>query len=214
MSGWEFELGFPSDYLRLPLDLLDGEETAAVHAGEAALLEVVRARLADDDPMLSATPEELLPLLWGFTLDAWEFGAVEAAVQVLDLPDCRYTASVRVYREALGTAGERGRAAAQAKALARQLREPHPGDVTSRAVEIVRLPGGSAVRVSYRADDEAGAQQPGTLSTVIEVLQHWFPLDGDPDALVVEGRTAFLADAQGMMDDLDRIARSVRLYRP
>jgi len=220
MSGpaadWELDMAFPVDYVLLPLDLLDGQDESAAAAGEAALLDAVRSRLNQGDPRLSATPEELLPLLWAFTLDAWEFGATRAAVQVIDLPDCRYGACVRVYNEELtGAAAERpGKAAKQAKILARQLREPHAGDVSSRVVQVVDLPGGVAVRVSYRADDEGGAQAPGSASVVLEVLEHWFPVPGQPRALVVEGRTSFLADAGGMVADLDRIAASVRLLPP
>lgn len=213
---WEFDLGFPEDYLRLPLDLLGDEDEAAVEAGEEALRSVIAARLADDDPRLVASPDELLRILWDFTLEAWEFGAAQAAVQVIDDPDGRFTATARVYLEDLtGKAAKRpGRPAGQAKILARQLVEPRPGDVTSRTVQVVDLPGGPAVRVSYRADDEGGAQAPGALSVVLEVLEHWFPIDGCPKALVVEGRTPNLADGAGMVADLDRIAASVRLYRP
>lgn len=213
MSHWEFDCGFPSDYLLLPMDLLDAED---LPGAEEAMRRPITARLADDDPRLTAAPDELLPLLWSFAREAWQFGAVKAAVQVLDLSDTRYTAGVRVYHEDLtGAAAKRpGRPAAQAKVLARQLREPRPGDVSSREVEVVALPGGPAVRVSYRADDEGGAQAPSSLSVVLEVLEHWFPIDGEPTALVVEGRTSNLAHAGGMVQDLDRIAGSVRLYRP
>lgn len=184
----------------------------------AVLHEVARARLADDDPGTAATVGELVHLLWDFTIEAWEVGAVEAAVQVIDLPDCRYTASVWVHHANLeGRAADHpGPPAGRAEVVARQLREPHPGDVTSRVVEVVELPAGPAVRASFRADDEGGAQAPGTASIVLEVLQHWFPIDGHPAALVVEGRTAFLAQtvAGGFAEDLDRIAVSVGIYRP
>lgn len=213
-SEWSFDLGFPRDYVRLPLDLLGAEDEAAVDAGEAALVEQVNARLADeDDPGLSSTAEELLPLLWELTVDAYEGGAVEAAVHVLDLPDACHTSIVRVHHEELeGPPGHSS--AVQAATLARRLREPQPGDVTSRAVEVVDLPGGPSVRVAFRADDKEGAQAPGTLSLVLEVLQHWFPIAGQPAALVIDGRTAFLTEAEGMVEDLDRIAASVRLHQP
>lgn len=211
MSDWAFDLGFPEDYLRLPVQLLDGESPeGAVDAGDAALLEEIRARLADEDPRLIATPEELLPLLWEFTLEAGAAGAIQAAVQVLDLPDGRYTAVARVFLKEL--AGRAAEAPGHVETLAAQLREPRHGDVTSRTAEVVTMAGRPAVRVSYRADDEGGAQAPGTVSVVLEVLEHWFPVDGLPWALVVEGRTSCLADADSMVDDLDRIAASVRLY--
>ncbi len=176
-------------------------------------MELTLARLGDGD--LSCTAAELVGLLWEFTIEAWDSGIIEAAVHVLDLPDGRYTAVVHVYNaEVTGPAGEeRGGAAPQARALARQLREPHPGDVTSRDVRVVDLPGGPAVRVAYR-NDEVGALPPADATMVLEVLQHWFPDAGQPAALVVEGRKATLTEADRLAFEVDRIAASVCRYPP
>lgn len=220
-NEWGFALGLPSDFMLLPLEVIqarEGEDEAVADAASAAVHEVIRVRLTDDDPGLSATPEELWQILWDFTIAAMDFGALEGAVQLIDLPDGRYTATVWVYRGKLTSqaADHPGPPAARAEVLARQLREPHLGDVTSRVVEVVELPPGTAVRASYRADDEGGAQAPGTASMVLEVLQHWFPIDGQPAALVVESRTASLAQivAGGFAEDHDRIAAAIAIYRP
>ena len=201
-------MGFPEDYFELPLDVepTDTGLDAMLHAA-------VEARLAQQDPELSGTPQDLVPLLRSFHREAWTFGAVATGVLVLDVPGTRYVASVRTWLEdeGLERVDVRAKPRPRTKRLAEVLAEPRPGDLTSRQVQVVDLPAGPAVRVGYRADDAEGQVEGAEPTVVLEVLEHWFLLPDLAKAFVLQGRTPNLVHREDLEADLDLIAGSVRL---
>lgn len=202
------DLGFPADYIELPLDV------APTDPGLDALLRAaVEARLAQDDPELFSTPEDLVPLLRTFHRESWDFGAMSTGVLVLDVPGTRYVVSVRTWLEDEGVEridirAERG---VRTKRLADLLAEPRPGDLSSREVKVVERPAGPAVRVGYQADDAEGQPGGSEPAVALEVLEHWFLLPDVAKAFVIQGRTPNLAHRDDLAADLDRITASVRL---
>lgn len=89
--------------------------------------------------------------------------------------------------------------------LARSLAEPHGQDITGREVTVVDLPGGPAVRV--HAISEGGA--PGGQSPVIEGVDHFFPVPGAPDILLLTCTTPAVAVGDLLLPTFDTMAATV-----
>lgn len=79
-------------------------------------------------------------------------------------------------------------------------------DVRLRDVTVVDLPAGSAVRV--RALRRSGADDDGS-DLLIDVVEHWIPVPGTADVLVLKGSTPCLDVGDELAAAFDEIAGSL-----
>ena len=93
--------------------------------------------------------------------------------------------------------------------LATLLAAPRPEDLRQREVDVVELPVGPAVRVHAIADQPGEGEGAG--SVVVEGLDHFIPVPGGNDVLLVSCTTPMVALGDALLPTFDAIAASVTI---
>jgi hypothetical protein len=193
VTEWDFEVVVPEAWLPL-----DSTGTRADHRG--ALVRDVEQAAARMGAANAAAV--LLDMASQVAADADERGALAAAVG-FDLVGDNVAVSSMM---ALRLEGDRP---ADPEHLATLLAAPRPEDLRQREVEVVALPVGPAVRVHAIADlpgDDEDAP-----SVVVEGLDHFIPVPGGNDVLLVSCTTPMVALGDALLPTFDAIAASVTI---
>ncbi len=98
---------------------------------------------------------------------------------------------------------------AECARLAATLADPRPGDTRVPDLRLVDLGAGPAVRVA-NAREAMGTDGPGP---VVEYVEHWIPVAGRAETLLVLGETPHLAFASDIAAAFDRIVATLVIQR-
>ncbi len=172
---------------------------------EGATVRDLDARIAER-PELAPAREIMLQVLLGVWDDAIDQSAVAAGGLVEPAPDA---ALVATYVVAAAERMHPEDAEAEIAAVLGLLEPASPFDIRPRTLDVVELPAGRAVRLARLARTD-GADQ-GESEVVVDMVQHWLPVAGQPTLLVLAGSTPCLHAADVLEAAFDSIARSVEL---
>lgn len=193
VTEWDFEVVVPEAWLPLT-----STGTPADHRGALVReVEQAAARIG-----ASGSAGALLDMASQVAADADERGALAAAVGFELVGDDVAVTSMM----ALRLEGDRP---ADPEHLAALLAAPRPEDLRPREVEVVTLPVGPAVRVHAIADQSGEAE--GAPSVVVEGLDHFIPVPGGTDVLLVSCTTPMVALGDALLPTFDAIAASVTI---
>jgi len=98
---------------------------------------------------------------------------------------------------------------AEIAALLEILTSPSPNDLGPRQCVIVDLPAGRAVRLHRLT--RTGDGDPGEPEMAVDMVQHWIPVPGGTETLVLAAETPCVAVAEELGEVFDGIAGSLEL---
>ena len=149
---------------------------------------------------LGPAQEMLTRLLIDCWRDAARQGAVAAAALWEPAPLAAVMATLLVVvAKRPPLSGDEGESAG----LLAALRGGSPFDIRPAELEPVDLPVGPAVRLRRQARTDAAT--PGEPDVIVDMVQHWIPVSGGSELLVLAGSTPCL----GVADELARIFDSI-----
>lgn len=194
-DDWGFDLAMPEVFVRLDLDLEGAELRAA-----AARLVDARAAV---DPLIAVRRKEWVRHVVTFGKDARAKQALAAWTMVHDTEGLPVRAFLLVHE------GEREHpddVEAEIGSLESALSVMREGDVGERQVSVVQLQAGPAVRVRVVAEIEPWKRR----SPVLDGVEYWVPVPGEPVCFVLSFTTPVLLLADILADIADEIAQSLR----
>jgi hypothetical protein len=160
-------------------------------------------------PEFGPARQALLRLLLDTWADAADQGALAAALLWQPAPGAALAARL------FALAAERkvpSDEPAEIAALLDALGTPSPDDLAPRECGPVDLPAGRAVRL--RRLTRTGDAQPGEPEMAVDMVQHWIPVPGGSETLVLAGETPCVAVADDLAEVFDAIAGSLVLRLP
>ena len=182
---WHVTLAFPPRWYAY-----DPDPTSRLDSTKAAVDDRIR-----ETPALAPARLALMDMLLGFWAEADEQGALAAAVLwepgdpaavAANLTVVAYSDAPELEALKAGAAGAPGK------------------DVRPRDVTTVDLLAGPAVRV--RALRSSGQDGSRDAELLVDVVEHWVPVPGHSDVLLLRGSTPCLDVADVMADVFDQIA--------
>jgi hypothetical protein len=191
-TDWVFRLAVPDEWVTPDLDRLPADRRAD--------LVVAVERLVADVPDLRDDAVALVEVAEAVIADAEQNDALVAAVGFAILEGVVVALSVAAY-------GIPGDAPPDVAELADDLRVPHERDLNGREVDVVDLPAGPAVRVHAISE---GAPDVDGRTTVVEAVDHFIPVPGRSDMLLLAGSTPSVAIGDVLLPVFDEIAATVR----
>jgi hypothetical protein len=157
-------------------------------------------------PELRPARQALLDLLMECWRDAASQGAVAAAALWEPAPLAAVTATLLVMEAPRAAPGDdRGEIAD----LLDSLSGDSPFDVQPAELGTVDLPAGPAVRLRRLARTDAANS--GEPDIIVDMVQHWIPVPGRTEIIVLAGSTPCLAVADDLARTFDAIAAMVAL---
>lgn len=189
--AWRFGLQVPDGWVDIDLTLGEDERFRAIDEAIDALVAAEPGFGDDAVRMKNAT--------WSVVADAVAQRAMVAAVGFEQVGGATAPMSVIAHQLA-------GEAPVDVAELARSLEAEHPRDITGREVTVVELPAGPAVRV--HAISEGGDAVGGPLP-VVEGVDHFIPVPGTPDMLLLVASTPAVAIGDLALPVFDAIADTV-----
>jgi hypothetical protein len=192
-TDWTFDLAVPEGWLAL-----SSTGSAADHRG--ALVREVEA-VAERLGAAGAAPT-MLDLATQVAADADERGAAVAAVGFELI-------GAQVVVTSMLAVCLPGAQPADPGELAAVLAAPSPDDLRQREVDVVTLPVGPAVRVHAIADQSR--PEDGSPTVVVEGVDHFIPVPGGTDVLLVSCTTPMVAVGDAVLPTFDAIAASVSI---
>jgi hypothetical protein len=189
--GWRFGLHVPEGWVDVDLSLPEDLRFRAIDEAVDALVAA--------EPGFSDDAVRMKNAAWSVVADAVAQRAMVAAVGFERAAGATAPMSVVAHQLA-------GDAPIDVEALARSLEDSHPRDITGREVTIVELPAGPAVRV--HAISEGGDAAGGPLP-VVEGVDHFIPVPGTPDMLLLVASTPAVAIGDLALPVFDAIAATV-----
>ena len=157
-------------------------------------------------PELRPVREMLLRLLMGCWHDAAGRRAVAAAALWEPAPLAAVTATLLVMEAERAAPGDDR---AEIAGILDSLSGDSPFDVQPAELAPVDLPAGQAVRLRRVACTDAAT--PGEPDVLVDMVQHWIPVPGGTEILVLAGSTPCLAVADDLAQTFDAIAALVEL---
>jgi hypothetical protein len=204
-AAWTFSLTIPDGFFAVPLD---GDPNDDRRATEVEVDAAIARK-----PELAGGRELLVEQAVGFAADARGRGALAAALAIDSLEGSPLSAYVFVLDGPRGHPAGDGDADAEADAeidtLAEGLRLPRPGDAGGREVDLVDLPAGRAVRARFLAETEPAPETNRVL--LMDCVQHWIPVPGEPAVMVLSCSTPHIAVGDALAEVFDGIAQTVRI---
>lgn len=196
-SPWGFELAPPEVYVPLdPTVELEGDD-----------LEAAAARLVDEraavDELVASRRQEWVDHVVAIWQDARDKRALDAWTMVYDaegLPARAYVLAFGAEREHPDDID------AEIRWLESAVSVPREGDAGERHVSVVTLPAGPAVRMRAMVELEPDKRR----SLVVDVVEYWVPVPGEPDSLLLTFSTPVLVLADILAEIADDIARTLR----
>jgi hypothetical protein len=159
-----------------------------------------------EHPEFGAARQALLRLLLDTWADAAEQGALAAALLWQPAPGAAFAARLFVLVAERKVPGDEP---AEIAALLDALNTPSPNDLGPRECEPVDLPAGRAVRL--RRLTRTGDAEPGEPEMAVDMVQHWVPVPGETETIVLAGETPCVAVADELAAVFDSIAGSLQL---
>ena len=159
-----------------------------------------------EHPEFGAARQTLLRLLLDTWADAADQGALAAAVLWQPAPGAAFAARLFVLAAERKVPGDEP---AEIAALLDALGTPSPHDLRPRECEPVDLPAGRAVRL--RRLTRTGDANPGEPEMAVEMVQHWVPVPGGTETVVLAGETPCVAVADDLAEVFDAIAGSLEV---
>jgi hypothetical protein len=191
---WRFGFRVPDGWVSVDLALPEHERAAELAAAVQGLVEAEPGYRADAERMTNAAVS--------IVADAVAHEAMVAAVGFELVSGAVAPMAVVAHRLP-------GEEPVDVDRLAASLGDAHGQDITGREVTVVELPAGRAVRV--HAISEGGA--PGGQSPVVEGVDHFIPVPGSPDLLLLSCTTPAVAIGDQLLPIFDTMASTVG-FRP
>lgn len=194
-DGWDFSISFPEGWF-----VTDPDVTTRPASIAGAVDAYMAAR-----PDVEIERDELVEVLLGLAGDADEKGALVAATLWDVAGDVVVLGNVMVFEGGRVTGDS---VDAEIAALKSILSQREASDASKRDVRVVQLGAGKAVRLRMLTEtdrDEHG----DTLA--LDVIEHWLPVPGHPDSIIVSASTPNLALADDLAESFDWIAQNVEL---
>jgi hypothetical protein len=172
----------------------------------------VESSARDIDAFLAEHPEfgAARPALLRLLLDSWadaaDQGALAAALLWQPAPGAALAARLFVLASERKVPGDEP---AEIAALLDALSTPSPNDLGPRECGPVDLSAGRAVRL--RRLTRTGDAEPGEPEMAVDMVQHWVPVPGGPETVVLAGETPCVAVADDLAAVFDAIAESLEL---
>jgi|GEM_PF-4744532 len=159
-----------------------------------------------DHPEFAAARQALLRLLLDAWADAAEQDAIAAAVLWQPAPGAALAARLVVLVAERKVPGDEP---AEIAALLDALSTPSTNDLGPRECEPVELSAGRAVRL--RRLTRTGDADPGGPEMAVDTVQHWIPVPGGTETVVLAAETPCVAVASDLAEVFDAIAASLEL---
>lgn len=215
MSGTSTDWGMRLKFGPSWFDLSIGEQPDV-----GKLAAQVDARIGRE-PRLLDSRQKLIDMLVYFSQDATRRGAAMAAMRwALDEFDgaSMATVYVRAYKDEQVRSVEQTLAFLQARMVPR-----HASDMADPQVEVKELPAGKALRVQVISRVEPGEHDqirerkddtdPHTMrSGLLETVQYWLPIAGQPLTAVFTFSTPNLAGGQAIVEEFDQMIENLRIH--
>jgi hypothetical protein len=160
-------------------------------------------------PEFAAARQALLRLLLDGWRDAADQGALAAAMLWQPAPGAALAARLFVLACERKAPGDEP---AEIAALLDALGSPSPNDLAPRDCGAVDLPAGRAVRL--RRLTRTGDAEPGEPEMAVDMVQHWIPVPGGNETVVLAADTPCVAVADDLADVFDTIAGSLEFVGP
>ncbi|HVW33738.1 MAG TPA: hypothetical protein VHL53_14470 [Acidimicrobiia bacterium] len=192
--NWELGLTLPPQWYRWDRDDEVGSSARAVDAWLA------------EHPGFRPARQALLRLLLETWADATDQGALAAAVLWQPAPGAALAARLFVLVAERKVPGDE---TAEIDALLDALGTPSPHDLRFRECEPVDLPAGRAVRL--RRLSRTGDADPGEPEMAVDMVQHWVPVPGGTETVILAGETPCVAVSDDLASVFDAIAGSLEL---
>jgi hypothetical protein len=159
-------------------------------------------------PELRPARQTLMRLLMECWRDAGRQGAVAAAALWEPAPLAAVTATLLVLETERAAPGDDD---GEIAGLLDSLSDESPFDIRPAELERIDLPAGRAVKVRRLARTDAAT--PDEPDIIVDMVQHWIPVPGGTEILVLAGSTPCLAVADDLARTFDAIAATVELPR-
>jgi hypothetical protein len=157
-------------------------------------------------PELQSARQTLIHLLMECWRDAARQGAVAAAALWEPAPLAAVTATLLVMVAERAAPGDDRKEIA---GLLDSLSGDSPFDVRPADLELIDLPVGPAVRLHRLARTDVATL--GEPDVIVDVVQHWVPVPGGTEILVLAGSTPCLAIADDLSRTFDTMAATLKL---
>ena len=157
-------------------------------------------------PEFGPARQALLRLLLDTWADAAQQGALAAGLLWEPAPGAALAARLFVLAAERRAPGDDP---AEIAALLGALGAPSPHDLRPRECAPVDLPAGRAVRL--RRTTRTGDAEPGDPEMAVEMVQHWIPVRGGTETVILAGETPCVAIADDLAEVFDAIAGSLEL---
>ena len=157
-------------------------------------------------PEFAAARAALLRLVLETWADAADEGALAAAMLWQPAPGAALAARLFVLTSERKVPGDEP---AEIAALLDVLSAPSPYDLRLRECGPVDLPAGRAVRL--RRLTRTGDADPGEPEMAVDMVQHWIPVPGGAETVILAAETPCVAVADGLAGVFDAIAVSLGL---
>ena len=194
-EGWDFTIEIPDGwYLRDP-DLSNRQQGIEAFADE----------LIAAAPELAGQRAEMVDRYLTFASDADAKSAVIAAMLWEPADEVPIAADLRIHEAERDFSDDLDKELAH---LEETLSQADHDDLGPRVVQIVDLPAGRAVRLRLLTQTDP---DPDGSTIALDVVQHWVPVPGFPDTVLISATTPNLVFADELVEAFDAIAATLEL---
>ncbi len=203
-GDWTFGLTVPEHWITVDVADVAGDPNRSGDAPESELRAQIAAGVdayVDDQPDLGPAAAWMNDVAGTVIIDAVDRGALAAAVGF-------ETVAGEIAPLAVVVQGLAGDQPPDVDSLADALRVARPEDINGRDVSVVDLPGGPAVRVHAISEGAPGDE--GEI-VVVEGVDHFIPVPGGTDLLLLSGTTPAVGVGDALLPLFDDIATTVEI---
>lgn len=195
-EGWDFTVMIPDGWYLRQIDWSKREQDIAAFVDE----------MIGNDPDLAGQRADMIERFDVFSKDADDKMALIAAMLWDTSGEVPIAADIRIH-EALREAPDD--IERELDLLQEMASRSEPQDLGPRDVQLVELPAGRAVRMRLLTQTEA---DPKGDTIALDVVQHWVPVPGHPDMVLVSSSTPNLVFADGIVKIFDAVADSLEFH--